>query len=127
MDVVFCKFYQSTEMCNCSECFQFISLHVMMLCTEVEAGAGATAVVRTVAEAQFVGLGEIQMSMEETITEPEFQLHCVKTLLLVNAGEALIAIFRIRVVKVMRTVGKVDIGKLELQIISPHMTRGSIP
>lgn len=96
---------------------------------EVEVGAGVAAVAAAGigAEVQSVNLGENQESMAETGEDQEYQLNYVKILLLGNAGEAVIVIFLIIVVKVMRTIGIVDISKLELLGFPLPMNLGSIP
>lgn len=98
-------------------------------CAEVGVGAGVAAVAAAGigAEVQSVNLGENQESTAETGEDQEYQLNYVKILLLENAGEAVIVIFLIIVVKVMRTIGIVDISKLELLGFPLPMNLGSIP
>ena len=57
--------------------------------------------------------GGNQGSLTETEADPEYPVNCVKTFLLGDAGEVIIARFFMRIVKLMRITGIVDIEKVE--------------
>lgn len=82
-----------------------------------EVGPEVEAVVGAGAGALFVDIDEIQDMLTETEADQGFHLNCVEILPLVDAGEVINVTFFMRVNKLTRTTGMVDIEKVEAQII----------